>query len=157
MKFVLALTVLFVLGNSLVAQTTITGKVTDETSGEELIYANLSVQKVGVFVTGTSTDFDGNYKINLDPGTYDLTISYLGFPNRQINGVIVNDNQNVVLDVQMRPGLEIISPIWTMTIRVLQLDEPSTKHHLSNQSIQKQPTRNISQLSMMLPGVALSQ
>lgn len=157
MKYVLALTVLFVLGNALVAQTTIAGKVTDEVSGEKLVCANLYFQKVGAFVRGTSTDFFGIYKANLEPGVYDLTVSYIGFPNRQINGIILEKNQDLVLNIQMRPGLEIICTMRTMTIRILQLDEPSTKHDLSKQAIQMQPTRNISQLSMMLPGVAVSQ
>ena len=54
----------------------ISGKVKDE-SGETLIGVQVVIEGT---TRGTTTDIDGNYTIiNLDPGTYTLVFSYLGF------------------------------------------------------------------------------
>ena len=67
------------LSISAFAQSTIKGLVKDA-SGEPVISAS-------VLVTGTSngvqTDFDGNFEINVAPGTQ-LTISYIGYVKQQV-------------------------------------------------------------------------
>ena len=75
------------LSISAFAQSTIKGLVKDA-SGEPVISAS-------VLVTGTSngvqTDFDGNFEINVAPGTQ-LTISYIGYVKQQVaakNGMVV--------------------------------------------------------------------
>ncbi len=82
-------------------QTTIIGKVTDGDSGEELIAANVTIFNQGVLVTGVATDFDGNYSIATDPGLYDLEVSYIGYATQRINGVIVHDSRQNLLDIVM--------------------------------------------------------
>ncbi|MEO1624049.1 MAG: hypothetical protein AAFV25_02745, partial [Bacteroidota bacterium] len=47
------------------------GKVTDQETDEESIGANLVLMRQGVYVAGTATDFDGNYRMEVDKGTYD--------------------------------------------------------------------------------------
>ncbi|MBK7938073.1 MAG: carboxypeptidase regulatory-like domain-containing protein [Lewinellaceae bacterium] len=38
-------------------------------------------------VRGTITDYDGNYRMNpLDPGTYDVEISYTGYTTQKPPG-----------------------------------------------------------------------
>ncbi len=54
---------------------TLTGKVTDA-DGESLIGAAVQVQGTAI---GTITDVDGNYSLQLNPGTYTLEISYVGY------------------------------------------------------------------------------
>ncbi|MBL7790998.1 MAG: carboxypeptidase-like regulatory domain-containing protein, partial [Saprospiraceae bacterium] len=58
-----------------IAQRTITGKVTDESTKEPLIGANILV--VGTS-TGTITDFDGSYSLTLPSGAAELDFSYTG-------------------------------------------------------------------------------
>ena len=69
------------------AQSTIKGMVKDS-SGEPIISAS-------VLVTGThegvQTDIDGNFELNVAPGTQ-LTISYIGYIKQQVaakNGMVV--------------------------------------------------------------------
>ncbi len=78
----LLLTFTFLLGSvMLFAQdASIQGKVTDKETNEPIIYGNIALFKDGNLVTGTDTDFDGNYHLsNLDPGTYDVVASYDDF------------------------------------------------------------------------------
>ena len=55
---------------------TVSGKVTEVTTGAAVPFANVVIQGTGI---GTTTDFDGYYSIDLE-GSYDsLTVSYIGF------------------------------------------------------------------------------
>ena len=73
-KLLLLLAVLG-LSNFAYAQRTITGTVTDAENGEPLIGANILV--VGTS-TGTITDFDGKYQVNVPEGATTLEFSYTG-------------------------------------------------------------------------------
>ena len=81
----------------------LSGKITDEETGETLIAANVIVQQNGVFITGVSTDFDGNYKINLDPGTYEIIVSFLGYPNHLVKNIeILKDHTIKKIDLLLK-------------------------------------------------------
>jgi TonB-linked SusC/RagA family outer membrane protein len=54
----------------------VTGTVTDGETGEPLPGATVQVVGTGI---GTATDIDGNYSINLTPGTKQLRASFVGY------------------------------------------------------------------------------
>ena len=55
------------------------GKIVDKESGEDLIGAYI-VLKIGEEQKGgTSTDIDGTYSLEIDPGQYDITVSYVSY------------------------------------------------------------------------------
>jgi Ca-activated chloride channel family protein len=113
-------TVLFstVFALSLSAQTSLQGKVTAGDTGEELISANIVLKKNGVFIAGVSTDFNGNYSLNIDAGTYDVTVSYLGYPDNLIQGVVVIPGQANKLDIVMTEQGIIIDQIVVVDYKV---------------------------------------
>ena len=74
------LTVGLVISASAFAQSTIKGHVKDST-GEPVIGASILVDGT---TTGTTTDLDGNFVLNVAPGT-PLTISYIGFAKQHVN------------------------------------------------------------------------
>jgi len=55
---------------------TITGQITDLSSGESFIGATVQVENN---TAAAATDIDGNYELKLRPGTYTMVISYVGF------------------------------------------------------------------------------
>ncbi|MCB0595345.1 MAG: SusC/RagA family TonB-linked outer membrane protein [Lewinellaceae bacterium] len=79
-KLLLLLAVLG-LSNFAYAQRTITGTVTDAENGEPLIGANILV--VGTS-TGTITDFDGNYSVNVPADATTLEFSYTGYAAQRV-------------------------------------------------------------------------
>lgn len=89
----LGLLVLPVLGNS---QRTITGTVTDGNSGETLIGASILV--VGTS-TGTVSDVDGTYSLQVPPTATSLRFSYTGYET-----VDVPIGTGNTIDVKMAPG-----------------------------------------------------
>lgn len=90
--FVLAL----LMCNLAIAQRTITGVVTDGENGEPLIGANILV--VGTS-TGTITDFDGNYSLNVSADAKELEFSYTGYTSQRI----AIDNQTEI-NVELSAG-----------------------------------------------------
>lgn len=94
MKFyLLILTLLVVVQVS--AQTTtgsIIGKLTDkELNNEPLAFANVLIKGT---TQGTTSDFDGLYEIaNVEPGTYTLVISFLGYETLEIPNVVVETDK----------------------------------------------------------------
>jgi len=89
--FSIALLTLFSMG-TLLAQTRITGKVTDGSTGEPVSYATVAVK--GMSSVGAYTDDNGNYSINLPQGSTTLSFSAIGYKTQE---VVVNARN--VIDV----------------------------------------------------------
>ena len=66
---------------SMQAQTTVTGTVTDSNSGVPLAGANIIEKGTS---NGVSTDFDGNYSISVSDASAILVVSYIGYTNQEI-------------------------------------------------------------------------
>ena len=98
---------IFILGKNVIAQTAITGKVSDKETGEEMIAANIIVTKNAIFVTGETTDIDGNYIIQVDSGTYDIEVSYTGYPTQKITGIVAIEGQATKVDIQLSTNLKL--------------------------------------------------
>jgi hypothetical protein len=89
-RYIILLTLLVLASSTLFAQTTgsLQGKIIDVGNDEGLPFANIVIEKEGTQISGTQTDFDGNYNFsNIEAGTYDLVLSYVGFPTVKTEGV----------------------------------------------------------------------
>lgn len=80
----------------------ISGKVSDKESGESLLGVNVSVQNG---TTGVSTNLEGEYSLNLDPGIYRLKFSFLGYEPK-VEKVTLGENQDLELDVILEESAE---------------------------------------------------
>ena len=86
---------------ALLAQSTVlTGKVTDDKK-EALIGASIKVLKGADFVKGAITNAEGEYRIQIDPGKYDVKVSYTGFSTSRTVGQQVLGGQYNYLNVTM--------------------------------------------------------
>ena len=83
--------VLIVL-NGLLAQTSITGSITDEESGKPLIGANVLIKGSTM---GAATDVKGSYTIpNVPAGSYILTANYIGYETVEKDIVVESEKVN---------------------------------------------------------------
>lgn len=72
------------------AQTTVKGKVTDNT-GQPLPGANIIIEGT---TTGTSSDFDGNYTLTTDQAPpFKIVVTYTGFENQTLD--VTSNNQTI--------------------------------------------------------------
>ena len=70
-----------------------TGVVVDKKTGEPLVSVNVAVWAGGRLLTGTSTDFDGKFKISSPVIDFELRISYVGYDEvkyASVNGALHN-------------------------------------------------------------------
>ena len=84
------------------AQTgTIAGVLVDSETGETLIGANARIQDTAI---GTATDIDGRFTIpNVEPGTYTLVFSYIGYNATTVRGVEVRAGETTRLELALTP------------------------------------------------------
>jgi outer membrane receptor protein involved in Fe transport len=89
--------------------TGIHGRVTDATNGEGLIEATVKV------VSGAQqqalTDLDGNYRLALPPGKYDLRVFYDVYQGRRITGVVVTQGKATKLDVALSADVGAVQEV----------------------------------------------
>ena len=143
----------------LAAQSSLVGKITDEDTGEEFIGANILITKRGIFIQGESTDIDGNFEIELASGTYDMEVSYTGYPSQKITDIEARDGEVVKLDVQMAVGNGVIEDFIIFSggccrSPLLRHDETFTGRTYEQTEIQKMPTRNIKSMVGMTGGIS---
>jgi len=92
----LLLLCIFAFSNFALAQRTLTGVVTDGENNEPLIGA--TVLAVGT-TTGTITDFDGKYSLQVPEGVTQLEVSYTGYTSKRMD-IGVSD----ILDIVVSAG-----------------------------------------------------
>lgn len=135
------------------AQQTVFGTVTDET-GEPVIQGAVAVYNGTSLVTGTATDFDGNYRVNLDPGTYNIEFSYVGYSSRRVNDFIVLAGRENKLDVQFeQAGINLADVVVTeYKIPPMSVDETTQGATITSEEVRKLGSRNINAIAGISAG-----
>jgi len=93
----------------------ISGHVFDNNSKHSIEYATVALSDVnGKLVTGTITDNTGYFSMdNIKNGTYNLTISFLGYEDITIENVVLDDLQKDVniSDIYITPGTKNLEEV----------------------------------------------
>ncbi len=84
----------------------INGTIIDE-KGITMPFANIALYDVyGDLVCGTSSDFDGNYKLKDVPlGVYNMEVSFVGYPKYQLSSISLEQGKNLHVDITYREQL----------------------------------------------------
>ncbi|MEE9430299.1 MAG: TonB-dependent receptor [Melioribacteraceae bacterium] len=95
----LTLLILLLVSSFVFAQKTykVSGKVTSQQTGEELIGANVYVKGLAI---GAAADVNGNYEFKVPEGSYTIVCSYIGFEAAQLLNVNVTNNMD--LDFELK-------------------------------------------------------
>lgn len=107
MKKILLLTIVLFSGTYVWAQNTVSGKVTSE-KNEELIGVNISAKDISGL--GTSTDFNGDYQINLPEGCHDILFQYIGYKDL-LKKICMEGNKNLNLDITLNESSKILGTV----------------------------------------------
>ncbi|SHE71606.1 TonB-linked outer membrane protein, SusC/RagA family [Fodinibius roseus] len=81
----------------------VTGTVTDEETGEPIPGANIYISELQ---TGAATDAEGNYEISVEPGTYSLTASYVGYEEYETT-FSISEGETMTLDIVLSQRVQI--------------------------------------------------
>ncbi|MCB0533761.1 MAG: carboxypeptidase regulatory-like domain-containing protein [Lewinellaceae bacterium] len=136
--------VMLISVSAVIAQSTVlTGKVTDD-QGEALIGATIKVLSGSDFVRGTITDFNGDYRVQLDPGNYDVEVSYTGYQTQKLTGVRVLVNTINSVDYSMVSS-NVLGEVTVSAFKVplIEQDKTSTGQTLTSEQIKNLPTRSV--------------
>jgi len=104
------LTILLVFSSFLLSaqQGTLRGTVYDEGNGMTIPFATILVSETG---SGTTTDLDGAFELSLDPGSYTLVFSFLGYADFTVSDVVFTADKVEVLDVKMSEEGQVMDEI----------------------------------------------
>ena len=147
------LTLMFSLMSSLIAQASVTGTVTDASTGEALVGANVYLSGTEL---GSATDVNGKYAIeNANEGNYTLVVSYLGYNEIKLN---VNVTTNSNMDASLTPAaLEIEALQVTGTI-IKDRKTPFPHSSLTAEDLElRTASRDITAVMADAPGVYFTE
>lgn len=158
MKHLLLLWI-FIFSIAANAQTTgeIFGTVIDE-KNVPVAGASVLLEKT---VKGAQTDFDGNYRItNIEPGSYNLIVSYLGYETQTEYNIIVKSKGNPAYDFVLKEAAEILDQVTISNKDKISRPQetPLSTQTLSAVEIATYPGSNndVVQVAQTLPGVSPS-
>ncbi|MFN7118701.1 MAG: TonB-dependent receptor [Saprospiraceae bacterium] len=134
------------------AQTaTLTGKVTDQTSGEPLIAATILAG-----AKGAVADAEGIYTVILEPGTYKVEISYVGYQPLQ-QTITLADGETKTLDAALSSETNVLQ---TATVTSGKYQKPLSEVTVSLEVLKPNLIENTSKLTIdkaldKVPGVSV--
>jgi len=124
-------------------KTVLSGKITDD-QGEALIGATVKVLKGADLVRGTITDYNGDFRLNIDPGKYDVEVSYTGFQVQKVTGVRTILNTLNTLDFTLVSG-NVLHEVAVRASKVPLIEQDKTQggQTLTSEQIKNLPTRSV--------------
>ena len=155
----LSLIVLFPIVMTVHAQIgkgSIRGKITDNKTGEPLPFVNVVLERGGKQITGGASDFDGAYDIKpLDPGSYEVVVSYVGYqPYKQV-GVVVSSNKITFLDLKLNQGIELKEfEVVQYTVPLIDRDGGASGGTVTREDIAKMPGRTAESIATTVAGTS---
>ena len=137
----------------------VTGLIMDGEYDEPMAFANVIVKGSTI---GTTTDFDGKYSLDLEPGEYTLTFSFVGYQTIEVSEVLIKSDEVEQVDVTLSTNT-LDEIIITTTVRkntesaVLDIQKKSAVmlDGLSSQGIKKAGASNIASAVKSVPGVSV--
>ncbi|NAS10800.1 TonB-dependent receptor [Poritiphilus flavus] len=139
----------------------VTGKLIDVEFQDPIAFANIVVKGT---TTGTTSDFDGNYVLSLDPGVYTLSYSFLGYKTIEISDIEVKEGAVTTVNVNMEvlaEGLDEV--VVAVSVRkntetaVLGIQKKAVNllDGLSAETFKKSGSSNVAGAIKQVPGVSV--
>jgi len=133
-------------------QATLKGQLINKSDGSTLPFATI---KVGDGSDGTTTDFDGNYELQLAPGTHSVTFEYIGLQS-ETQDITLGAGEVKELAISLNESAEILDQVVvtttkapvkigesTVSIAVLKPDLIDNTNAASDEVVEKVPGVNV--------------
>lgn len=127
------------------------GRITDSQTGEPIIGANVTLTATRM---GGSTDTDGYYHIlEIPPGTYEVTISCIGYRKTSHRATIKVD-LTTTLNVPMNlEAVELSEVVVTAERAIIQRDQSSTIQKTTAEDLETMPASTLTGVLQLQTGV----
>lgn len=123
------------------------GTITDD-MGEELIGATVKVFQNGQLVRGAVTDYEGNYRLTLEPGAYSLEFCYTGYKNFKTSEIRIEPKTRHTVDAAMDTG-NVLQEVTVVAYKVPLIEQDKTQggQTLTTEQVRNLPTRSINAMA----------
>jgi hypothetical protein len=157
-RFTLIAALLFISASSLLGQInygTLKGKVTDKDKKEPIPFAVVKVYLNGNLVTGGSTDIDGQYTIKpIDPGTYDVEFSIVGYQSLKIQGIPISAGAIKFANGELTEGVEIKEvQVVAYKVPLIDKDGGASGGRITKDDFKNMPSRSALGVAATVAGV----
>ncbi|MDX1362718.1 MAG: TonB-dependent receptor [Arenibacter latericius] len=139
----------------------VVGSLIDADFQDPVPFANIIVKGTSV---GTTSDFDGKYKLALEEGTYSLAFSYLGYKTVEVTDIVVSKQETIKLDVTLETSAEGLDEV-VVSVSVKKNTEKSVLgiqkravnllDGLSAESFKKMGSGDVASAIKSVPGVSV--
>lgn len=134
---------------------TLKGKILDMDAGEPLPFASVVLFLNGNQVSGTNTDFDGEYTIKpIQPGSYDVLVSFVGYQSQKITGVKITANKIQFVNSSLSAGVLMQeAEVVEYTVPLIDKDGGASGGTVTREDIDKMPGRSAASIATTIAGV----
>jgi iron complex outermembrane recepter protein len=137
------------------SQLTIKGKVTDASTGNALEGATITIKKIGAIATSNN---NGDYSFtSLQPGYYNLKVSFVGYKDTSLYITTISGNYNI--DFSLISGsVEMASVIVTATRTEKNIkDIPASVGIITREEIQNLPAVSADEYLDLISGINITR
>lgn len=163
MRFItLLMTALLLAGFAYGQNGKIAGKISDKTYGDAVIGATVTIKGS---TTGAATDVDGNFSISVPAGEYVVEIKYIGYQQKNIEGIVVKPGQTTNVSAILEESTStqmsevvITSRLERETVNALyiqQRNNVSLSSGISADIIQRSPDKNTGEVLKRVSGASI--
>ncbi len=131
----------------------IMGKITDASTDEGIPFANVLIDGTTL---GAASDVEGNFVIlNVPPGVYNVTASFIGYQKVTIKEITVNVGFTTSLDFKLSPGEITLEAVIVQGDRnpLIRQDLTNPTVAITSESLETLPVDNISDVIKLQAGV----
>ncbi|MDA7743777.1 carboxypeptidase regulatory-like domain-containing protein [Flavobacteriales bacterium] len=135
---------------------TLKGKIMDLDADSPLPFASVVLFLNGNQVSGTNTDFDGEYTIKpVQPGTYDVLVSFVGYQSQKITGVKVTANKIRFVNAELSAGVMMQeAEVVEYTVPLIDKDGGASGGTMTREDIDKMPGRSAASIATTVAGAS---
>jgi len=138
----------------------ISGKMTDSSTGESLLFANVILEGT---VIGTTTDNNGNYSLVVPSGKHTIKFSYIGY-KAIFEEVDVEAGQRLELNITLEPDVGVLAEV-VVTGQLAgqqaainqQINSNTIVSVVSKDKIEELPDQNAAETVGRLPGISVQR
>lgn len=138
----------------------ISGKITEASSGAGILAARIQIRSGPGVVGSTASRDDGTYRVsNLAPGTYTVHVTRIGFAEKRIDGQRVSAGANTTVDVQLTEVVTQLNPVVTSASRKEEksLDAPAAVNVIDVRDIQERTSATVADQVQGVAGVDINK
>jgi len=144
----------------------IVGKVLSAKTGEALIGATVSIEKIKKAV---QTDQNGNYSLQgLSGGEYSVSVSYVSFETKTLAGIKVSNGDATTLDVVLEKQADMGAVVIksgggtkpresVSSLLIAQKNSANVSDGISAETIKRTPDRNTSDILRRVSGASIQE